>query len=162
MKAITIIQPWASLIAQGDKRFETRGWRTHYRGWLAIHAGKKRDKQACLREPFRSLLQAYGEGGGKLPSGAVVAVCRLTECYRVKKAPDELNGLTVLDSGRHRLVWEEEEPQLLFGDYAEERYAWQLSDIQPLSSPIPASGKQGLWEWEEPDIIERLGIGRQQ
>ena len=40
MKALTITQPWATLIAIGAKRFETRGWSTPYRGPLAIHAGK--------------------------------------------------------------------------------------------------------------------------
>ncbi|WP_409175497.1 hypothetical protein [Brevibacillus fortis] len=32
MKAITIHQPFATLIALGEKRFETRGWATRYRG----------------------------------------------------------------------------------------------------------------------------------
>ncbi|WP_342351939.1 ASCH domain-containing protein [Lysinibacillus boronitolerans] len=30
MKAITIKQPWATLIALGEKRFETRSWQTKY------------------------------------------------------------------------------------------------------------------------------------
>ena len=41
MKAITIWQPWASLLACGGKRFETRSWATSYRGPIAIHAAKK-------------------------------------------------------------------------------------------------------------------------
>jgi hypothetical protein len=47
MKSITIIQPWATLIALGEKKYETRGWPTKHRGPLAIHAGKKIDKEAC-------------------------------------------------------------------------------------------------------------------
>lgn len=43
MKALTVRQPWASLIACGAKTIETRSWRTSYRGWLAIHAGKTID-----------------------------------------------------------------------------------------------------------------------
>ena len=39
MKALTIRQPWASLIAAGVKTIETRSWSTKYRGPLAIHAG---------------------------------------------------------------------------------------------------------------------------
>ena len=38
MKAITIRQPYASLIARGVKTVETRSWATHYRGRIAIHA----------------------------------------------------------------------------------------------------------------------------
>ncbi len=41
MKAITIWQPWASLIACGAKKFETRSWATNYRGPIAIHVAKK-------------------------------------------------------------------------------------------------------------------------
>ena len=40
MKALTIIQPWATLIASGHKMNETRSWKTNYRGEVLIHAGK--------------------------------------------------------------------------------------------------------------------------
>lgn len=32
MKAITVIQPWATLLATGKKHIETRSWKTNYRG----------------------------------------------------------------------------------------------------------------------------------
>lgn len=38
MKALTLWQPWASLVALGVKTIETRSWSTGYRGPLAIHA----------------------------------------------------------------------------------------------------------------------------
>lgn len=41
MKAISLWQPWASLIAAGVKSIETRGWPTNYRGQIAIHAAKR-------------------------------------------------------------------------------------------------------------------------
>ena len=37
MKALTIIQPWATLIASGHKVNETRSWKTNYRGEILIH-----------------------------------------------------------------------------------------------------------------------------
>jgi hypothetical protein len=40
MKALSLIQPWASLIVLGEKRIETRSWPTRHRGHLAIHANK--------------------------------------------------------------------------------------------------------------------------
>ena len=49
MKVLTIKQPWATLIMQGDKRFEFRSWQTKYRGELLIHAGKGIDKEAVKR-----------------------------------------------------------------------------------------------------------------
>jgi len=40
MKALTLTQPWATLVILGVKRIETRGWATPYRGRIAIHAAK--------------------------------------------------------------------------------------------------------------------------
>ena len=40
MKALTIKQPFATLIAKGDKHYEFRSWKTNYRGEILIHAGK--------------------------------------------------------------------------------------------------------------------------
>lgn len=42
MKTLSLLQPWASLVAEGLKRVETRAWRTSYTGPLAIHASKRR------------------------------------------------------------------------------------------------------------------------
>jgi hypothetical protein len=41
IKCISLWQPWASLVAVGAKRIETRGWATAYRGRLGIHAAKR-------------------------------------------------------------------------------------------------------------------------
>mgnify|MGYP001571490136 CR=1 FL=1 len=43
MKALTIRQPYASLVAMGQKQIETRSWSTSYRGYaiIAIH-GRQR------------------------------------------------------------------------------------------------------------------------
>lgn len=65
MKAVTLTQPWATLVAIGAKQIETRSWPTNYRGPLAIHAGKGPStigwpqlNHICNRtEPFRSVLQ---------------------------------------------------------------------------------------------------------
>lgn len=41
MKALTIWQPWASLLVSGQKKYETRSWATSYRGPIAIHAAMR-------------------------------------------------------------------------------------------------------------------------
>src|SRR6202030_3531482 len=90
MKTLTLTQPWATLVALGAKRIETRSWRTSYRGPLAIHAAKRMPKAAislCWDTPFRAALEAggYGPGGGTatnpfgLPLGAVIAVTVLID-----------------------------------------------------------------------------------
>jgi hypothetical protein len=83
MKAITIHQPWATLIALGEKRFETRSWSTKYRDSIAIHAAKKVDKEICLLEPFRSVLAKHEYTADNLPTGVVVATAKLEECLKI-------------------------------------------------------------------------------
>lgn len=136
MKAITLTQPFASLVAIGAKRIETRSWATEFRGPLAIHAAKSFPKWArmtCCWEPFRSALAQAGiTDPGQLPVGAVIAVCTLVRLQRIK--PQELP----------------EEPERSFGDYRPGRYAWILRDVKPVTPPVPARGALGLWEFEMP------------
>ena len=46
MKVITLKQPWATLVAEGLKKYEFRSWKYSYRGELLIHAGKGIDEEA--------------------------------------------------------------------------------------------------------------------
>lgn len=64
MKAITIRQPWAGLIAVGEKVYETRSWPTKYRGPIAIHAGKSDP----LKVPVTPGLEKYASHNDKLGS----------------------------------------------------------------------------------------------
>lgn len=49
MKALTIKEPWATLIIEGYKEYEFRSWKTNYRGKILIHAGKSIDKKGKER-----------------------------------------------------------------------------------------------------------------
>ncbi len=80
MKALTICQPYAEMIACGEKRIENRKWFTRYRGPLAIHAGKSRDWLTPGDER---------EYPGML-FGAVIATARLVDCVPLEKLPHEL------------------------------------------------------------------------
>jgi hypothetical protein len=40
-KALSIWQPWAHLLATGEKLYETRNWSTSYRGRILIHPPPK-------------------------------------------------------------------------------------------------------------------------
>lgn len=144
MKAITIIQPWATLVALGEKKFETRSWATKYRGPLAIHAGKKVDREACEREPFRSVLARHGYTADNLPTGAVIATSKLTNCYKVHPLGLSDHVQLISDEATRAIDGYE----YAFGDYSRGRFAWELNDVQQLREPIPARGMQGLWNWE--------------
>lgn len=72
MKALTILQPYAHLIAVGEKPIENRHWPTQYRGPLLIHAGKG-----------RSMLD---EGDpADMAFGAVVAIAQLAQCFKLDR-----------------------------------------------------------------------------
>jgi hypothetical protein len=130
MKAITLWQPWATLIAIGVKPFETRSWPTRYRGPIAIHAGKTREGlRLCEGEiDIEQALALAGYILNTVPLGVVVCTANLVDVL----STDEIAKQGSTDP---------------FGDYSSSRFAWHLVDIQPLDPPVPAAGKQGLWEW---------------
>lgn len=144
MKAITIIQPYAELIARGDKRVENRTWVTHYRGPLAIHAGVARSYQGC---DVRAIAETHGVDASELVFGCVVAVAELVDCVKMA----ENRGR---DSQRQPFVvpvWAREKyPWLIDHHYATGPVCWVLQNVRRLSEPVRAVGWQGLWDIDLP------------
>ncbi|MFC4305773.1 ASCH domain-containing protein [Cohnella boryungensis] len=140
MQAITVWQPWATLIALRIKRFETRGWLTKYRGPLAIHAAKHVDLNASREDAIRSVLSEYGFTSDNLPTGAVVATAVLNDCV---KSVDTWTDGYILENGVY--VYS---PEYEFGDFTPGRFAWELTEVAALQKPIPAKGKQRIWNWD--------------
>lgn len=147
MKAITILQPWATLIAVGEKKFETRSWSTKHRGQIAIHAGKKIDKEACEVPEIKAALARNGYTANNLPTGAVVAIAELKECFKVMR--DVLGGVVILQANTRTTHFTTLDKEFSFGWYDSGRYAWELRDVQRLPEPIQAKGQQGLWNWKQ-------------
>jgi len=137
VKAITIRQPWASLIALGAKRIETRSWQTHYRGPIAIHASatfhaSDRDIAMLTPEMAPHLSKI---GVGNLPLGSVIATATLVDC--IQTCTPEMDALLGSLS----------EDEQAFGDFQPARYGWLLDDVTSIT-PVPAKGRLALWEWE--------------
>lgn len=158
MKAITLTQPWATLVAIGAKRIETRSWSTSYRGPLAIHAaagastiGWPQINHICRNtEPFKSVLQLTEHPAHALPLGAIVATATLVQCVRI---PEPTHAFVFeLEPSTWIVPPHESEAERAFGDYTPGRFAWLLTDVKPLPEPIPAKGALGLWEWEAPHV----------
>ena len=144
MKAITIRQPWAQLIAIGEKKFETRSWRTDYRGDIAIHAGlSKQHLQICLFEPFSLVLPRHGYHPHfeNFPLGAVVAIAELADCHLIG-----CQGGIWRSKNQPYVPFDKYEKD--FGDFGTGRWAWRLTNVRKLDEPMPAIGKQGLWNWD--------------
>ena len=142
MKAITIWQPWASLLVSGRKRYETRSWATSYRGPIAIHAAKRPVRQTIdalaadrgagwlTLDYFDSLFMRPGELN-QLPTGAIVGTAILTRCNLITEA--FVAKLTPME--------------LALGDFTLGRYAWDFHVRITADSPVPVKGMQGIWEW---------------
>ena len=132
MRAVSVPQPWASLLAHGVLRLETRSWQTPYRGVLAIHAGLRFPPVArglCHREPFRTLLRrANHEGWSLLPCGCVLGTAKLVACTRVEE-----------------FMWEQQtEPHL--ADFRSGRWVWEYADPVLFHVPVRATGRLGVFE----------------
>lgn len=152
MKAITILQPWASLIACGEKKIETRSWATKYRGKIAIHAAAKHTRLQ-FENPYHDVLGKHYNlhvpyDMDEIPYGKVIAIADLVNCVIMDglnfSVEDKVNGAYLANGD---FV---EGNELAFGDYAEGRYAWILENVQRVE-PVPAKGQQRIWNWNIPD-----------
>lgn len=152
VKAVTLHEPYAWLIAYLEKEYETRSWATSYRGALVIHAGKSlevleetAEDLAYLRDDKREpppnsylhfLKLACRKHGIKrlidLPIGAALCFVDLVDCIRMTDA----------------FIAKQTPQERAFGHWAPMRYAWKLANVRRFD-PIAIRGGQALWDWEE-------------
>lgn len=133
-KTLTLWQPWATLIATGIKKYETRSWSTNYRGPLLIHAAKRPMTEAEERLLDVLITQFPRLGISRNPKdyplGAIVCQCEIVDCIKAATPPTLLDRMT--------------------GNWQPDRWAWKLGSVEPLNIPDVA-GKQGLWDFEKPN-----------
>lgn len=150
MKAVTIIQPYASLIAEGLKEIETRSWPTKYRGLILIHASANMSREYVdsyyNNTAISKALKANHQNKThlQLPKGAIVAVAELYDCRRMIYSLDKTEG----DYFNYMPMQSFNTPEYNFGYYEQGRYAWLLRNIQKIVHPLPAKGQLGLWNLE--------------
>jgi hypothetical protein len=138
MKALTIWQPYATLLLLHLKIYETRSWKTNYRGPLLITAAKRFDAdrtQDVLR--IRKLLMQHFPHYSKLletsldvihlkhTSGKALGVVQLVSCTSI---PDGGNSF-----------------ENSVGHFGQNRFGWLFENRAFLRTPIACTGKQGLW-----------------
>lgn len=134
--AITLWQPWASLIFAGVKRHETRGFRLPDRlvgQWVAVHAAARSVRPAELTPELDAICQRqWGRDyETSLPHRAVVGLCRFAEPYRTE---DERRPFADADD-------------IHAGDWSPGRWAWPIShELYRLDPPAKAKGRQGWWK----------------
>lgn len=141
LKAVTLTQPWAALVACEAKMWETRSWappEAMVGQRVAIHAGKGLGPAGNLagfddviaREPFASALAEGGYGRDRLLAerGFILATAVLAAFERTEEIAPRLQS-----------------DELAFGDYTPGRWAWQLIDVVRLGRPVGTRGALGLW-----------------
>lgn len=119
MKAISVQQPFASLIVVGAKDIENRSRATNHRGRLLIHASQRIDSEA-----MRNLADLVAEDGETLdpadfPAGVIIGSVDLVDCV-ISHPSDWFDG----------------------------PYGYVLANAQVFPDPIPVKGKLGIWEYE--------------
>lgn len=127
MKAITIKQPWATLISEGIKEYEFRTWNTNYRGKILIHAGLSTDKKALIDMENYNL---------EYLNGYILAEAAIEDVIIVDKAFKE---------------YLKEKNYIVYKNIIDSNfngYAFKLTNIKKII-PIPAKGKLSLWNYEK-------------
>lgn len=140
MRAITLHQPYASLVALGAKSNETRSRSLKYRGPLLIHAAMKIPKhllQVISSPPFN----LYIKDQQLLPLGAIVAVAEMYDDVEADTYVDEVARKARTADGKKLQMMRHE---LQFGNYETGRRVWRLRNVTAID-PIPISGQQGIW-----------------
>lgn len=168
MKALTIWQPWASLIIAGAKPYEFRGWRAPASligRRIVIHAAAKpvdRDEVSMLHFAL-----SYLHADRAIARAAAESCLHRDEALPV--LDDALRGALPMASGIGTAILGE--PRNGFDIAAEfgvdrandsirdehASWGWPLTDIEAWPEPIPMRGRQGLWNWPEPQDAGLIG-----
>lgn len=123
-----MVQPWAQLLADGRKEYETRSWAPSAYvlkpgALLAITAS------ARMQPVDRDCAEAAGYDASTLPLGCLVAVVRYLGAFRTE----------ALD------VSAEENS---YGDFTPGRWAWRVELVRKAMVYQRCRGRLGLWEYE--------------
>lgn len=127
MKALTIRQPWATLIMLGVKRYEFRSWKTNFRGEVLIHAGKGIDKEAVER------LKKYLPD--ELPLGKILGKVNIADCIPM--------------SEEFASMLSKENNDIYTTHSFSRNYGFKLENVEVFDTPIDANGQLGFWNFEE-------------
>lgn len=127
MKVLSIKEPFATLIKDGVKIYETRSWKTKYRGEIYIHASlglSKSDNVEKANEYLKS----------EIKPGYILCKCNLVDCIPMTEEFIEHINKETNESD--------------YGRYSEGRFAWKMELVEVLDEPIPAKGKLGIWNFD--------------
>jgi len=142
IRALTLWQPWASLLAAGTKRHETRSWRIPpalLGTRIAIHAGAGNAPGRMITPELEALCnRTFGPHWRRtLPKGRILCTCTLAADLATEDAIADAHPDDVASG-----VW------------TPGRHAWLIADLQAVDRPEPVSGRQGVWTWSYEGPLE--------
>ena len=126
MKALSIKEPFATLIKDGVKIYETKSWKTNYRGEIYIHASLSLSKSDNVENANKFLKS-------KINPGYILCRCELVDCIPMTEEFIKYINNETKESN--------------YGRYEIGRYAWKLKVLEVLDEPILAKGKLGIWNY---------------
>ena len=133
MKVITIKQPFATLIAEGYKKYEFRTWKTKYRGEILIHAGKGVDKSVMKRFEYLNL---------NYPTGCIIARTTIEDCILIDD-----NMKKELKKADEKVYWG------AINNKERQEYGFKLGKVEKIE-PIYINGKLSLWDYD----FDKFGV----
>lgn len=142
IKCMALWQPWATLVIEGLKKYETRSQYSSHRGLTGIHATKTSPswaRELFYKEPFLSRLYALGyKKFEDLPTGGVIGTVRVKEWLKMI----EWNKQPVHPKVEINIIGDSVEKE--FGNWEAGRYAIQMERPVRFYQPFPAKGTQSL------------------
>lgn len=155
MKALTVYQPWASLIILGGKPFEFRGW--DYSARFPEMVGQRIVVHAAARpikpDEIEDIIERIAAGESSLRDEiALPLMKRLKEGYKCQGVLELSAGLGTAIVGKPRSVTNmfKGTPHADSDRLNHSHFGWPLSDIIPFPEPVPCRGAQGFWNWPYP------------
>jgi activating signal cointegrator 1 len=160
IKALTLRQPWASLVAEGVKTIETRSWCTSHRGRIAIHAGQRYhdgEWNLDLGRATHRICGGFERYPDALPRGAIIASAVLVDCVPIVDAgtstTDAFVAINCSDDVRDdiAMLYRSDDSdgvriddELPLGYFEPGRYAWLLEAIATTTERCPWCWGKGV------------------
>lgn len=139
MKALTVHQPWASLLVTGAKRIETRGWATRHRGPLLIHSAKANPAYTrtamAENDDVRGVMDTFRLDPDDLPRGRILGLVEVVDCVPIEEILPDLSAA-----------------ERALGNYTPGWYAWVTTQPYRYDEPVRARGQQRIWNYNGPSL----------
>jgi hypothetical protein len=132
VRALTVCQPYATLIMSGDKRVENRTWPVKYRGRIYIHAGKSREWLSVRSVDGVDFCAMTQRPVAELPFGFVLGVATLVDCLPIHE----------IREGKH----DRTHPWLREHQHTEGPWCWIFAPKPQAIDPVPWKGAQGVFD----------------